>query len=236
MVSELLKYVVDYEDGITIKTNTLSIVNNVLELDPISISESYELKDLYSESIVKKTEKIVKNLKKKDKGLVIIHGDKGLGKTNISKYIANKVDQISIFIPSNMIEQTINNFEFKTFLKRFDKSLIIIDDCEFLYNPVYGKMNYFSNNIIQMIDGFNSDSLKAQFLLIFNLEEEEEIDENLIDCNNLIDILKLEPLDSNKANELAKTIGSNKIFKDKVRLVDVFNKSLKNKKETIGLK
>lgn len=236
IVSEILETVVDYQENDIAKLNTVSIVNNQLELEPVSIVDNADLKSLYLDSTVKRVEKLLKILKKKDNGLLIVYGDKGVGKTNLSKFIANKNDRISIFIPNNMIEQTINNFEFKSFLKKFERSLVIIDDCEFLYNPVYGKMSYFSNNIIQLIDGFNSDSINAQFLLIFNCEDEDEIDENLIDCNKLIDILKIEELNSEKATELSKILGHNKIFKDKTRLVDVFNKDKKNKKETIGLK
>lgn len=237
IVSKILDTIIDYQEDNVTKLNTVSIINNIIELDPITpVDSNIEFEDLYTDFVVKKTDKLIKSIKKKDNGLIILYGDKGLGKTNLSKHLASKTDRISIFIPNNMIDQTINNYEFKTFLKRFDKSLIIVDDCEFLYNPVYGKMNFFSNNIIQLVDGFNSDTLKVQFLLIFNCEEEDDIDINLIDCNNLIDIIKVDQLDCEKATELSQQIGLNKKFKDKTRLVDVFSKSNKNKKETIGLK
>jgi hypothetical protein len=235
IISEILECTIDYEQDSISKSNTVSINNNILELEPISIVDEYDINNLYSDAVVKKIEKTMKKIKKKDKGLLIVHGERGIGKTNLSKYIANKTDRLSIFIPNSMIEQTVNNFEFKSFLKKFEKSLIIVDDCEFLY-PSYSKINYFTNNVLQLIDGFDSDILKTQFLLIFNNEDEEEIDENLLNCNSLIDIIKIDTISPEKATELSKILGNNKVFKDETKLIDIFGKNIKGKKETIGLK
>jgi hypothetical protein len=234
--SEISECVVDYDDDNFDKVNTLSLNNNLLELEPLIINHEIDVDNMYTSKVIKEVDKLVKSIKKKNKGLSIFTGEKGLGKTNMCKYLASKVDRMSIFIPNNMVEQTINNPEFRNFIKKYDKCLLIVDDCEFLYNPVYGKMNYFTNNILQLIDGFISDHLNLQVILVFN-DIEENLDDNLLDCNNLLNIIEFELLDAETASDLSKSIGNNKKFKEESRLIDVFNsKKNKNKKGDLGLK
>jgi hypothetical protein len=235
MVNKITECIVDYEDNIN-KLNTLSINNNIIDLEPLLMEEEFDIENMYSDSVSKNIEKLIKNIKKEKKGLSILTGERGLGKTNICKYIVSKTDRISIFIPNNMIEQTINSPDFKNFLSKFDKALIIIDDCEFLYNPVYGKLSYFSNNILQLVDGLMSDHLNIHFLLVFNTDE-DELDDSLIECNSLIDIINFELLTSDMATELSKSLGINKKYKNNTRLIDVINsKKKKSFKGEIGLK
>lgn len=235
LVIDLSDCIIDYEDDTLNKINTLCISNSTIELDPIFIPEELNenIENKYSDSSLRKIDKLIKKIKKNEKGLTIFSGESGIGKTNACKYVASKVDRMSIFIPNNMIDHTINNPDFKTFLKRFDKTLIVIDDCEFLYNS-YNKNNLFTNNILQLIDGFHSDSMKIHFLLVFNVDF-EEIDENLIECNNLIESIEFDFLDSEKANELCKTLNINKKFKEDVKLIDIFSQYKKRSKQKLGL-
>jgi hypothetical protein len=133
-----------------------------------------------------------------------------------------------------MVDLTINGPEFKNFVKKFEKLLIVIDDCEFMSNNQLIRMNPFSNNIIQLVDGFLSDNLNLQVILIFN-DLEEDIDENILDCNSLLDVIEVDDLDSELATELSKNLGYNKKYKDSVRLIDVVQNKKMDKIEKIGL-
>jgi putative ribosome biogenesis GTPase RsgA len=53
-------------------------------------------------------------IKKSEKGLSVLWGERGTGKTSIINYLADKLDRIVIFIPNNLIEHTINNPDFMT--------------------------------------------------------------------------------------------------------------------------
>ncbi len=237
IVTSITSFTVDYEEVSSNKINTLVIDQNTnsLEIMPISIDEKIEIEYMYSPKTIKKVEKLIKSIKKSNRGLSVFTGDRGNGKTNIAKYLASNLDRISIFIPNNMLDQTINNSNFVNFIKRFDKTLIIIDDCEFLYNPVYGKMNYFTNNILQLVDGFMSEHINVQVLLIFN-DDKNNIDENIIGCNSIIEILEFEEIDAEIATELSRKIGIGKKYKTSTKLVDVFKDKKTNIKNDIGLK
>lgn len=236
LIEKLCECVVDFEnDSKSNKFNTISFNATTLELEPLYLSvDDIELDLRYNEDVIKKTEKLIKKIKKSQKGLSILCGEKGLGKTTLAKHIASKIDRMCIFIPNNMIDLTINNPEFKNFLKKFEKPLIIIDDCEFLTNNQFTKLNYFTNNIIQLIDGFLSETLNLQVLLIFN-ENIDEIDEDITESNSLIDCVEFDLLETDNANELSKSLGNNKKYKSPVKLIDVIQNRKSDKIEKIGL-
>ena len=236
IVNRLCECVVDFEnDSKTNKFNTISFNATTLELEPLYLNtDDIELDLRYNEDTLKKADKLIKKIKKSQKGLSILAGDRGLGKTTLAKHIASKIDRMCIFIPNNMIDLTINNPEFKNLLKKFEKPLIIIDDCEFLTNNQFTKLNFFSNNLIQLVDGFLSETLNIQILLIFN-ENADEIDEDITESNSLIDCIEFDLLEVETANELSKLLGNNKKYKNPVKLIEVIQNKKSDKIERIGL-
>jgi hypothetical protein len=85
-----------------------------------------------------------------------------------------------------------------------------------------------------LVDGFLSDGLNLHILLIFN-DIEEDIDENILDCNCLIDNIEFDELESDVATDLSKSLGHNKKYKDSKRLVDVVRNVKSDKVEKLGL-
>lgn len=235
IIDELSNCVLDFEKDSFNKFNTLTISSNSLELEPVYFDlEKIDPESKFNEDIIKRSDKLIKKIKKSSSGLSILCGERGLGKTTMSKYIASKLDRMSVFIPNNMIDITINNPEFKNFLKKFDKIMIIIDDCEFLTNSQFIKMSPFSSNILQLVDGFLSETLDIQILLIFN-ELEEDIDDNILESNSLIDCIEFDRLQPKLATELSKDIGNNKKYKEPAKLVEVIKNKNESKFEKIGL-
>lgn len=235
IIKSICNCVIDYEGNSFNKFNTLTLTTNSIELDPLSVDvDSIEIEGRYNEDIIKKAEKIQKKIKKSNKGLTILCGDRGVGKTTLAKYICHKIDRITIFIPNTMIDLTINGPDFKNFIKKFEKVLIVIDDCEFLSSNPISKINPFTNNILQLVDGFLSDNLNLQIILIFN-EVEEDLEEDLVDSNSLIDVLEISNLDAETATELSKNLGNNKKYKESTRLIEVVQNKKFDKIEKIGL-
>lgn len=206
-----------------------------LDLEPVDTSIDLEVFELfYSSKTNKKLSKLIKKIKKSDNGLVILYGERGTGKTSAISQIANKLDRIVIFIPNNMIEHTINNPDFRKFLKRYSKPIVVIDDCEMLFNDYLTKSNLVVNNLLQLSDGFLSETIDVTFITIFNVEDEVEIDHNLIECNNLIDIVEFEYLDEEEANELSNHFNDKQKYKTKMRVVDIINKRASHNNKKIG--
>lgn len=231
IVEKLSESVVDYDKSSINKFNTISMSGGSLDIEPIYVdSDSMSISGRYKSETIKSVNKLATKIKKNNKGISVFFGDKGLGKTTMSKYLCSKVDRMAIYIPNNMIDMTINNPEFRMFFKKFEKVFLIIDDCEFLSSQ-FLKANYFSNNIIQLVDGFLSDSLNLHILLIFNTDK-EEIDEDILECNSLLDAIEFTKLPPYTANELSKKMGFDKKYKYDVRLSDVFqNKNVESERK-----
>ena len=134
------------------------------------------------------------------------------------------LDKVVIFIPSSMIEVTVNNPEFRNFIKRYKNSVIVIDDSEIYFSELYSKSNIFTNNLLQLVDGVQSDSFDLNIIAILNVDEISLVDHNLFECNNLIDIIEVDELSKSKASELAKTLGSKTKIKGSTKVVDVIKK------------
>ena len=225
-IDELNDCVLDYEEDDSNKLNTIGLSLNGLEIEPISLHniDLDNVDNYYNTETFRRVEKAVKQIKKADKGLTVFYGERGSGKTSIINYISSKLDRIVIFIPNNMIDHTINNPEFRKFIKKYDKPVLVLDDCEIAFTENYGRSNMFTSNLLQMVDGFLSDSINCNIVTIFNIDDEEEIDPSLLECNNLIDVIEFEMLTDEESNLLAKHIQSNKKYKNKTKLIDIIKK------------
>ena len=235
-IDELNDCVLDYEDDDSNKLNTIGLSINGLEIEPISLHniDLDNVDNYYNTETFRRVEKAVKQIKKADKGLTVFYGERGSGKTSIINYISSKLDRIVIFIPNNMIDHTINNPEFRKFIKKYDKPVLVLDDCEIAFTENYGRSNMFTSNLLQMVDGFLSDSINCNIVTIFNIDDEEEIDPSLLECNNLIDVIEFEMLTDEESNLLAKHIQSNKKYKNKTKLIDIIKKRSNKKGFEIG--
>lgn len=224
---------VDYEESEINKLNTIGLSNNGLELERVETKIDLDAIELfYNNKTMKDVNKLIKKIKKSQTGISILHGERGTGKTSIVHYLATKLDRIVIFVPNNMLEHTINNPDFRKFIKKYNKVLLVLDDCEMSFNEYFVKSNFIVNNLLQLVDGFLSDSIDLSIVAIFNVEDSEEIDHNLLNCNNLIDVINFDELSESESNELADHLGDKTKYKNKAKLIDIIKKRkvLDNKK------
>lgn len=236
LIEKLNDCMISFEENEYNMVNTISLNSNNIDLEPVDSSIDVDNFDIYySKNTFKKVKKAIKEVKKSNKGLTILYGERGLGKTSLIKYIASKVDRIVIYIPNNLIEHTINNPEFRKILKRHIKPIIIIDDCEVIFSEYYSKSNLTTTNLLQIVDGFLSDSLEANIFTIFNVKNENEIDNSLLESNNLIDSIEFEYLSADEAQELSDHLTHDKKIKTSCRVVDVVKKNKIKNKNHFGL-
>lgn len=235
IIDKLNECLVDFCEEESFNLNTVNLSSNGLEIEPIDYQNSESDLDLfYSEKTYKNINKLIKKIKKSEKGLSVLWGERGTGKTSIINYLADKLDRIVIFIPNNLIEHTINNPDFRKFLKKYHKPVLVLDDCEMIFNEYFTKSNMVVNNLMQLVDGFLSDNIKVNIITILNVDDESEIDHSLLDTNNIIDIVEFEYLTKDESNELAKHINQKVNYKEKNRLIDVLNKRVDTNQKKMG--
>jgi len=226
----------DDEEESGCKLNTIYIAPTGLEVEPISrinLDDNTEL--YYNEKTMKSVNKLCKTIKKSDKGLSILYGERGTGKTSIISYISDRIDRIVIYIPNSLLEATLNNSDFRSFLKKYHKPIIVIDDCEMIFNELFTKSNIYVNNLLQMVEGLLSDSIQVNIITIFNVDDETEIDHALLDSNSLLDVIEFEYLSEEESNDLSKHLNHSKKYKNKAKLVDIIKKTNSKEYKKIGL-
>jgi len=222
-VKAIDEFVVDYQDDTTEhRFNILTTSADGLQLEPIDMLEAdYDNIDLYYEnSVMKKANKLAKLIKKSNKGLSIIYGERGVGKTTLLNHVVLGIDKLCIFVPSNMVDITINSNDFKNLIKRYRNSILIIDDCEIFFSHTYTKSNILTNNLLQMVDGVSSDMDNLHIVAILNTENINDIDPVLLECNNIVDVIEVGRLKNDKSKKLCEHLNQKNKFKDP-RLVDI---------------
>ena len=170
IMTDLEECTLDYTEDAPSRLNSITISDGGLEIEPIHHREAEpDIDHYYTADTFKQLGKIVKKINKSETGLTILHGERGTGKTYAINYLAAKLNRIVIFIPNNMIENTINNPGFINFIRKYERPVLVLDDCEMIFNEVFAKSNMFSNNLLQMVDGLLAEQTNASIVTIFNL-------------------------------------------------------------------
>ena len=90
----------------------------------------------------------------------------------------------------------------------------------------------FVNNLLQMVDGFLSDSMEVNVVAIFNVDDEDEIDHSLLESNNLLRVVEFSELTEDESSELSDYLGHKKQYKNKTNVLNIIkNRKTKDSKE-----
>lgn len=188
------------------------------------------LKKYYNSDVYKDTKYIFKEIKKSNKGLSIFFGERGTGKTTLVSHFLSKSEKRVIWIPISLIEQIMFS-DFNNFLLSNKDSIIVIDDSENFFTMSNQKSGIHTNCLIQLVDGYFSDTLNLNIILLLNTEE-SFIDENLFNCNNLIGAVEFGDLEDYKIEKLKEELDIDEVFGKK--LVNVLKNNLKKENNNIG--
>ena len=168
-------------------------------------------------------EKIISTLNKKNgKGLVLLHGTPGTGKTHYLKYLASKIkDKKVLFIPPYLAD-FITSPEMTPFLIQNSNSVLFIEDAErVITDRNNGGANGVSN-ILNITDGILSDILKIQIVATFNMDK-AKIDSALLRKGRLIAEHKFDALPIDDAHNLLKHLGKRHVTNKPMTLTEIYN-------------
>jgi SpoVK/Ycf46/Vps4 family AAA+-type ATPase len=195
----------------------------------------------YGEEFTKVHDVIIERLNKpNDKGIILLHGDPGTGKTSYIKYLTKLIkDKVILFIPPSMAEM-LSEPSFIPFLMDHRNSILIIEDAERVISDREGNGSPAGvSNILNLTDGILGDCLNIQVIATFNMKK-EKIDQALLRKGRLIAEHKFEKLSVDETNKLLKFLEKDHVSEEGMVLADIYNidvevhKSSKNKGSKIG--
>jgi ATP-dependent 26S proteasome regulatory subunit len=178
----------------------------------------------YGEGFVKIHDKIVSRLNEdKGKGLVLLHGLPGTGKTNYIRHLCGQLNKEIIFIPPFMAD-SIASPDFITFLLEHTNSILVIEDAEkvVLDRDGDGSSRQGVSNLLNITDGLLSDCLSIQIIATFNTSR-DRIDKALLRKGRLIAEWKFDALSVEDSNKLLNSIGREDVTNKPLTLTEIYN-------------
>jgi len=158
-----------------------------------------------------------------DKGIILLHGDPGTGKTSYIKHLTTLVkDKDILFIPPSMAEM-LSEPTIIPFLMDHKNSILIIEDAERVISDREGNGSPAGvSNILNLTDGILGDCLNIQVIATFNMKR-EKIDQALLRKGRLIAEHKFEKLSVDETNKLLKHLEKNQEVEEGMVLADIYN-------------
>jgi SpoVK/Ycf46/Vps4 family AAA+-type ATPase len=221
-LEELKKYTIEKK-----KQNISLIKTHMGHLD----IEDFDLKipkiDLklnYGEDFLKIHNSILKTLNDESgKGIVLLHGEPGTGKTTYIKYLTGLIkNKEIIFVPPSMAE-SLSDPNIVPFLMEYRNSILIIEDAEKVISD--RRTNGSSagvSNILNITDGILGDCLNIQIIATFNMNK-EKIDTALLRKGRLIAEHRFDKLNVNNSNKLLKFLNKSYVTEQSMSLADIYN-------------
>lgn len=219
----------------------ISVDNGDLYVKEFTLNNKVSMKymDLhYGEGFGEFSKKLIKKLSKDKKGLVLLHGLPGTGKTYYIRYLLNKLsesDKNILYFPPSMVD-TITEPSFVSFINTWvnegERScILLIEDAEPLLASRKNDRNIGITNLLNLTDGLLNDIFGIQIIATFNTSI-SDIDDALLRPERLIARKEFRKLDKQRGLELAKKIkiDESKITKE-MSLAEIY--AIKKKNEIL---
>jgi hypothetical protein len=167
-------------------------------------------------------ETIIRRLSKKnDKGLVLLHGKPGTGKTSYIRYLISTLKKSVIFLPPNMAG-AITNPNLISILIENPNCIFVIEDAENIVVDREKDGNSPVSALLNISDGLLSDCLNIQIICSFNTDI-SKIDSALMRKGRLIAKYEFKELEVEKAKTLSEKLGFNTNFNSPMTLTAIYN-------------
>jgi SpoVK/Ycf46/Vps4 family AAA+-type ATPase len=203
--------------------NLISKDSYGLELKSMEIKKSKLNLDLFYEDDFKEVDKVIQTrlAKKNDKGIVLLHGLPGTGKTTYLRYLIGRLKKKVLFV-SPATASEIMNPELMDLLIDNPDSVLIIEDAENIIMDRKYESSSSVSNLLNISDGLLADFLNVQIICTFN-NSLAMVDSALMRKGRLIAKHEFGKLNAEKAQRLSKHLGFETVIDKPMTIAEITN-------------
>lgn len=194
------------------------------DTEPFSLpKQKIDIELNYGEKFGNIHKTIIESLnKQKGKGLVLLHGTPGTGKTHYLKYLASRIKGKKVLFIPPYLADFITSPEMTPFLIDNSNSVLFIEDAERAIVDRNEGGTTGVSNILNITDGILSDILNIQIVATFNMDR-QKIDPALLRKGRLIAEHKFDALSVEESNKLLNHLGIDYITTIPMTLTEIYN-------------
>lgn len=221
-----INLIVQNKQGLALKA--MEIKRTKLNLDLFYNDEFKEVDELISKRLNQKS----------DKGIVLLHGLPGTGKTTYLRYLIGKIKKRVLFL-SPSVAGNLMNPDFIELLINNPNSVLIIEDAENIIMDRKFESSSSVSNLLNISDGLLADFLNVQLICTFN-NSLAMVDSALMRKGRLIAKHEFGKLNAEKAQRLSNHLGFNTTIDKPMTIAEITNPTAKEyemkKVEVLGFR
>lgn len=160
---------------------------------------------------------------KNDKGIVLLHGTPGTGKTTYLRHLIAKLKKRVMFVPNN-VAVNLTDPDFVNLLVENPNSVLIIEDAEQVLQDRRESGHSAVSNLLNISDGLLADCLNIQIICSFNTQL-SNIDSALLRKGRLIARYEFSKLSIAKAQRLSDSLGFKTVIVQPMSVSEIYNQN-----------
>ena len=194
-----------------------------MDLKSIAIKPTELDINLYYNDDFKAVDTVIKErlCKENDKGIVLLHGLPGTGKTTYLRHLIGGMKKKVMFV-SPSVAGNLMNPEFMDLLIDNPNAILVIEDAENIIMDRRFSSHSSVSNLLNISDGLLSDCLNVQIICTFN-SELNLVDSALLRKGRLIARYEFGKLHVGKAKALSQHLGLQQEIKKPMTLAEITN-------------
>lgn len=222
-VTELVNQFKEKQRRQPLEINLIVQNRNSLDLKAMEIKRTKLDLNLFYEDDFKEVDELIRKRlgQKNDKGIVLLHGLPGTGKTTYLRYLVGKIKKRVLFL-SPSVAGNLMNPDFIELLIDNPNTVLIIEDAENIIKDRKHNSSSSVSNLLNISDGLLADFLNVQLICTFN-SSLTMVDSALMRKGRLIAKYEFGKLNVEKSKRLSAHFGHDVVIDKSMTIAEIAN-------------